>query len=574
MSMTCTVGNNRYRSLDFWRGIACLLVAVYHAALYALESPRPSDPAAAEKIAFWLLERGWYGVPIFFVISGYCITAACEALRDRPNPAGRYFYRRLRRIFPPYWAAVALTLVIVAGALAAGQIGMFTDPIGPVLRHPLSLSPFQWMSNLTLTEGIRHNLAGAPGGITSGFFLMPAWTLAYEEQFYAVCGLALLLSPRRFFTVLAAVTAAVACVFLFGALGAPLPVTGFFFDGRWLVFAAGVIVYYRVNHMSGRRGWRIDAALLLALIVTSLLIRRHHWHISLELRVGLAFALVLIALHRWDVAIATSRLLRPIALCGVMCYSLYLVHWPIEKVISHLLFEGGLTGIGATFAVTVPVGLGASVLAAWAFHILIERHFLNRPPAAAEAAAEADADAASAPTLPRRRVLLSRDLPRSTPSFAEVIMRRVVVVSCVGVVAFLSVCIFTHENWHHGRGPHHQGKQVVIEGELVDAGCFVTGREGESGHKECAQQCLLSGAPAAILPVNSTSAHDMSYLLANAAALAQFAGQPVRVEGRRYDGLHAIDPQTVYIKDGSGWKQVWTRRDAPEARDTTGQRVG
>jgi peptidoglycan/LPS O-acetylase OafA/YrhL len=62
-----------------------------------------------------------------------------------------------------------------------------------------------------------------------------------------------------------------------------------------------------------------------------------------------------------------------------MCYSLYLVHWPITKLISHWLFELGVTTVWDTLAITIPVGVAASVCVAWVFHVLVERRFLNSP---------------------------------------------------------------------------------------------------------------------------------------------------------------------------------------------------
>src|SRR6185369_3128479 len=84
--------------LDLWRGVACLSVLVFHA------SGRQPDAGT-----LWqeLIARLWVGVPVFFVISGYCITASIERTRATGTPLGRYFFKRLRRIFPPYWAALA-----------------------------------------------------------------------------------------------------------------------------------------------------------------------------------------------------------------------------------------------------------------------------------------------------------------------------------------------------------------------------------------------------------------------------------------------------------------------------------
>ena len=52
---------------------------------------------------------GWLGVELFFLISGFVICMSCWG-RD----AGAFFRSRVTRLFPAYWAAVAITFTVVA----------------------------------------------------------------------------------------------------------------------------------------------------------------------------------------------------------------------------------------------------------------------------------------------------------------------------------------------------------------------------------------------------------------------------------------------------------------------------
>ena len=63
----------------------------------------------------------WIGVPMFFVISGYCISAAIDSSRLKGSSLTTYFKRRFRRIYPPYWIVFALFvgLVLVMDVLTA-----------------------------------------------------------------------------------------------------------------------------------------------------------------------------------------------------------------------------------------------------------------------------------------------------------------------------------------------------------------------------------------------------------------------------------------------------------------------
>src|SRR6266571_8747304 len=88
--------NPRYRSLDFWRGVACLMVVVYHASFYAQANLAGTDFVAG--LTYKLISYMWIGVPIFFAISGYCITASSDSARRKPRAVQQYFWRRFRRI--------------------------------------------------------------------------------------------------------------------------------------------------------------------------------------------------------------------------------------------------------------------------------------------------------------------------------------------------------------------------------------------------------------------------------------------------------------------------------------------
>jgi peptidoglycan/LPS O-acetylase OafA/YrhL len=62
--------------------------------------------------------------------------------------------------------------------------------------RPWWYSGWQWLGNLTLTESWRWHAIGDQ----RAHFPAQAWTLCYEEQFYAVVGLLLAISRRRFFS--------------------------------------------------------------------------------------------------------------------------------------------------------------------------------------------------------------------------------------------------------------------------------------------------------------------------------------------------------------------------------------
>src|SRR5262249_7449344 len=155
---------------------------------------------------------------------------------------GSYFTRRFWRIYPPYWAVLLLSILLVVAVGCALAPGVLSSSPRPQLR-PRGVLWSHLAGDLPLTG------TWPPYLFRNGraHFVGQSWTLCYEEQFYLVVGLILLCAPRRLFLATVLVTLASVAVQLgAGILGSD--VTGFFFDGSWLMFAAGVLVYYHLNY--------------------------------------------------------------------------------------------------------------------------------------------------------------------------------------------------------------------------------------------------------------------------------------------------------------------------------------
>src|SRR5262245_37077801 len=144
---------------------------------------------------------GATGVDLFFVLSGFLITGillACrrpleDGLQSVGFTARRFYARRFLRIFPLYYAVLALASVA------------------------LTLEPAILASLWTYT----FNLVGAWKGALSGRLISHFWSLAVEEQFYLVWPWVILLVPRRALVPLVCATIAVG----------PL--------SRWILFRSG-----------------------------------------------------------------------------------------------------------------------------------------------------------------------------------------------------------------------------------------------------------------------------------------------------------------------------------------------
>ena len=185
-------------------GIACLAVVVFHSTQYAVTVDNDQGLRAAS-LDRWLAAitaRMWIGVPMFFVISGYCISATADSSR-----AQRLWDRYLLHPSFPADLPAVLGLVRAHGHrdIPARLVVEASDPLNPpapgdpslVAERPgLDRQPDAHRAWLRHFFHNRHSM-----------FIGQGWTLCYEEQFYAVVGIALMLVRRKLFLAMLAITA-------------------------------------------------------------------------------------------------------------------------------------------------------------------------------------------------------------------------------------------------------------------------------------------------------------------------------------------------------------------------------
>jgi peptidoglycan/LPS O-acetylase OafA/YrhL len=293
----------RYESLDAWRGIACLAVIAFHA---TLDVQTTGPGVAAELVG--VLRWGWLGVPMFFVISGYCIAASLDSERRRGRGAAAFLARRFWRIFPPYWLLLLVTAGIVALVDGGLQPGFFSAGDHPI-AEPQTLAASQWVGAITLTETWRHHVAGGP----TRHLLGHSWSLCYEIRFYALAAALFFVARRRLYLAMGVFTVAVAvgrhACWHFAPAGY---LDGFAFDGAWLTFAAGVLIYYQSVNTSK---WAAIATRVLLAAGMAYSMRRPAEPES-PLLMAFGFALLLSLLRPADGRLAGAAWLRPLSLCG------------------------------------------------------------------------------------------------------------------------------------------------------------------------------------------------------------------------------------------------------------------
>jgi peptidoglycan/LPS O-acetylase OafA/YrhL len=142
------------RTIQALRGLACLMVVVYHAI-----------QAGWGEAAIRAWPNGAAGVDLFFVISGVVMMRSSRGLTGSEDPARRFLARRLRRIVPLYWLMTALKLALLAASPA-------------LARHS---NPDAWNVAASLLFIPSRDALGVVRPV-----LPVGWTLEFEMLFYAL----------------------------------------------------------------------------------------------------------------------------------------------------------------------------------------------------------------------------------------------------------------------------------------------------------------------------------------------------------------------------------------------------
>jgi peptidoglycan/LPS O-acetylase OafA/YrhL len=154
-------------SLDGLRAISILLVLLAHSCWFLPKIVTQSSPFR------FIVGNGMHGVAVFFVISGYLITTILlrELASTQSVSLKRFYFRRTLRIFPPYYAFLA-----VMGLLWASHVLTFDR------TSFVAAATYTWACNPHVSSSL----------------LTHAWSLSIEELFYLIWPLCLLfLYPKR-----------------------------------------------------------------------------------------------------------------------------------------------------------------------------------------------------------------------------------------------------------------------------------------------------------------------------------------------------------------------------------------
>jgi len=312
--------------VDGLRAVAVLSVVVYH----FLPSALPG---------------GFLGVDVFFVISGFLITAILVRENQAANwSIWRFYKRRVRRIAPALIVMIAVTTAVAVRIMLPFDLAGYSKSL---------LATFGFVSNVFFWRDSDYFAAAAQTKP-----LLHTWSLGIEEQFYILFPPLLWLLLRR------------GRAFAFGAV-ALLTLASVALAAATNHFGKPAVSFYLLP----MRAWELGVGALLALSpkgpvcaspalgllgcgLVAFALTTRIWATHTVLPEALPICLgtaLLIGSGTGGGFVARALSWRPLVFVGLISFSLYLWHWPVNVFLRYWLIREPATleligGIALSFA--------------------------------------------------------------------------------------------------------------------------------------------------------------------------------------------------------------------------------
>jgi peptidoglycan/LPS O-acetylase OafA/YrhL len=333
--------NRRYLALDGLRGIAALLVVLYH-----VELPNHFTHNAFTR-------HGYLAVDLFLILSGFVISSAYSRRIFDARGAGEFFWLRFFRIYPLHAAMLVAFVLLEIVKLAALRAGVIA---------PGEQAPFA--GNNTVGALISNVLMLQGFGITNGMtWNSVSWSISCEFAAYLLFAIVTWagLTRKTAFFVIGAIAGAASFVFIIVStrtldvvsdLALIRCLSGFFFGMLIFKIASGPVgkrFAAQSDLVVGTGEVIVIAGLVLAMSMAPAPAQRgiaetYPWML-LVIVGALMMAVAVFQLDRGPV----SRLLmsRPIQFLGRISYSIYMVHifiWLVFSIVLKRVFRLDLSG--------------------------------------------------------------------------------------------------------------------------------------------------------------------------------------------------------------------------------------
>lgn len=357
----------RVKELDGIRGLAILMVILYHVGPYTVNFT--GNPILVSVLNS--MQIGWLGVDLFFVLSGFLITDILLRTREKPTYFKNFYIRRILRIFPIYYLVITLLLFFL-----------------PWLEKTRGLQEqSSWMFFIFYQQNWLYILKRPVSG-----YLAVMWSLAIEEQFYLVWPAIVRWLDKRKLVIAASAAFVFALCLRLIVSRLPLDLTyaekiNYYstparLDG--LMIGALIAIAYQSQIWKiwlARLAWPVFGLSILAMtfILTgksaepfsknSLITT---WSFSALALLGGALIVLLTSLseNNWLRIIFRNRIL---AFFGKYSYAMYLIHAPIIFFLNQQFLNANLKGAVASLTLIATAILGIILVSLISWNLLEKR---------------------------------------------------------------------------------------------------------------------------------------------------------------------------------------------------------
>jgi peptidoglycan/LPS O-acetylase OafA/YrhL len=363
----------RFEALDSWRGIAALLVALFH------------FQAAGFFYSFPLVRNGNLAVPFFFVLSGFVITHAYRASLTDAQDGMRFMIRRFGRLYPLHIFTLAILVLLELAKLYMTSRG-----------YSGSEAPFAGTNDIS--------------SLVANIFLLQAvipfpeltwnaasWSISTEFYTYIVFVLVcLLFGPfRRWGIILMFLASGLLLVWLdyvettlnlASGLGLVQCIFGFF---------AGNLTYELYLRLRDKPVLKGTGSELVATAMMLLLFWFKPRYIAFDI---IIFSIIILLFSFEKGLVSRALRARPLLFLGTLSYSIYLVHFIIFTLIFaavriaqgrlgmdlihfdgvHELMDFGPTGLMDLLALLYVIAIIISAMITYRFVEIPGRQYFNR----------------------------------------------------------------------------------------------------------------------------------------------------------------------------------------------------
>lgn len=319
-----------------------------------------------------LVRGGFVGVDVFFVISGFLISAIIfGSLELKKFSLLEFYQRRIRRIFP------ALLLVVV-GCLSFGWFALLADEYEQLGKHVAGGAGF--VSNLVLWSE-----SGYFDNVSETKPLLHLWSLGVEEQFYLFWPLLVWAAYKLRFNLLFVACVVAGISFALNlAQYREVPVQAFYspLTRFWELLAGSILAYCVYSHpvdggqrneagfarkvwqRIGSTGWSVVGAVLIIFAVVRMSAGQPFPGYWALLPVLGAVLVIAAGKDAWFNRVVLSN--RLLVWFGLISYPLYLWHWPLLSFAR--IVQSQDPGRMARVAAVV-----AAIVLAWLTYRLVEQ---------------------------------------------------------------------------------------------------------------------------------------------------------------------------------------------------------